>query len=153
MSDDYGVEVQGTEEVARNMAKLAKKYGQAAVEGAIAAAELVRSDAIRSVQDQSPGEIVERSRAGGGTYEHTAAKEGEAPNTDTGRLVQSIQVDVQGKAVFVGSSLDYAGWLENGTRRMGARPWLFPALERNKKEVEKLIGQKIKKVSVQSGNV
>lgn len=153
MTDGVEVEIQGVEEVARNMAKLAKRYSRGTIEGAIEGAQLVRSDAIRSIQDQSPGDTVERSRAGGGTYEHTAASEGEAPNTDTGRLVQSVQVDVQPNAVLVGSSLDYAGFLENGTRRMGARPWLFPALERNKGAVEKLIGQKIQKITLIYGDV
>lgn len=147
------VEIDGIEEVQRNLAKLAKRYSKATIDGAIAFGELVRADAINSIQDQSPGETVERSRAGGGVYEHIAAAEGEAPNTDTGRLVQSVQVDVQPSAVFVGSSLDYAGFLENGTRRMGARPWLFPALENNKAAGQKLIGQKINKVTLVHGDV
>ena len=148
-----GAEVDGVEEVQRNLAKLAKRYSQGTIDGAIEGANLVRSDAIKSIQDQSPGDIVERSRAGGGTYEHVAASEGEAPNTDTGRLVQSIQVDIQPSSIFVGSSLDYAGFLENGTRQMGARPWLFPALEKNRGAVEKLIGQKIEKITLIYGDV
>ena len=147
------VEVEGIEEVQRNLAKLAKRYSKATIDGAIAFGELVRTEAIKSIQDQSPGDTVERSRAGGGVYEHVAASAGEAPNTDTGRLVQSVQVDIQPSKVFVGSSLDYAGYLENGTRRMDARPWLFPALENNKVEGEKLIGQKVDKVTLVYGDV
>jgi HK97 gp10 family phage protein len=148
-----GADVQGVEEVQRNMKKLAKLFSKATVEGAVAFGELVRAEAIQSIQDQSPGEAVERVRAGGSVYSHITSAEGDAPNTDTGRLVQSIQVDVQPTVVFVGSTLYYAGFLENGTRRMPARPWLFPALENNKAAGRKLIGQKIKKVTLIHGDV
>jgi len=147
------VEIDGVEQVQKNLAKLAKKFSQATVDGAVAGAHLIRTDAVKSIQDESGGEIVTRTRAGGGEYEHTASKEGDAPNTDTGRLVQSVQVDVKPTGIFVGSSLDYAGWLEDGTRKMAARPWLVPAMERNTDAVQKLIGSRIKDVVIKHGDV
>lgn len=147
------VEVDGVEETARNMAKLADRYGQAVVEGAIAGGQLVRSEAIDSIQSVSPGETVTRTRTGGGAYEHVASAEGDAPNTDTGRLVQSIQVEVTGKTVDVGTSLDYGTYLEFGTKRMGPRPWLFPAFERVKDTVTELIKKGVDAVSRNHGDV
>lgn len=147
------IEVDGLEQTARNMKALAAKYSQAVAEGAVAAGQVVRSDAIRSIQQQGPGEIVERSRSGGGTYEHMASSPGDAPNTDTGRLVQSIQVEVTGKTVDVGSTLNYAAWLEFGTRRMGARPWLFPAFERNKDTITQLIKKGVDAVTRKNGDI
>lgn len=141
-----------TSEVTANLALLAKKYGQAATDGAVASAQLIRADAISSIQDVSSGETVTRYRSGGNGYEHIAAKEGDAPNTDTGRLVQSVQVDIEPAAIYVGSSLDYAGWLEDGTRKMSARPWLVPAMNRNIDAVRKLIGKYIKAVSTKYGD-
>lgn len=147
------VEIDGLEETARNMKALAKKYSQATAEAAVMAGQLVRSDAIKSIQTQSPGEIVTRSRAGGGEYEHMVSAEGAAPNTDTGRLVQSVQVEVTGKTVDVGSTLKYAGWLEFGTKRMAARPWLFPAFERNRAAIIQLFKKGTDTVTRKDGDV
>ena len=145
-----GVEVQGIAELERNMAILANKYGEARAKGAFMGGEIVRTSAIDSIHTVSPGNAVTRTRLGGATYDHTASKEGEAPNTDTGRLVSSIHVEATENYVFVGSTLEYAGHLEFGTRSMGARPWLFPALEGNKKNIEKIIGQKIRETSAKA---
>lgn len=147
------VEVEGVEQVARNMAALAKKYSKATAEGAVAGGHLVRNDAVRSIQDQSSGERVTRTRSGGGEYQHVASAEGDAPNTDTGRLVNSIQVEVTDKTVDVGTSLEYGAYLEFGTRKMGERPWLFPAFERQKKRVFDLIEKGIAAVTRRHGDL
>ena len=147
------VQVEGVEEVQRNMKALASKYGQAIADAAFAGGQLVRSTAIRSIQSTSDGGQVTRSRLGGGEYVHTVSAPGAAPNTDTGRLVSSIQVDVRAGNVFVGSTLDYAGWLEFGTTRMAERPWLNPALENNRRNIEKLFKTGVDRVSQKSGDV
>lgn len=137
--------VEGVEEVNRNLARLRKVYGKAVVEAAVSGAELVRGTAIKSIQSTSGGEVVTRTRAGGGTYEHTVSKEGDAPNTDTGRLVSSIQVDINPLGIFVGSTLEYAGYLEFGTSAMEPRPWLNPALESNRRNIERLMADAVSK--------
>lgn len=142
-----------TSEMERNMKRLARKFGQAVVEGAIAGGNLVRSTAIDSIQTVSNGEQVTRSRAGGGEYDHTTSKPGDAPNTDTGRLVSSIQIEVTGKTVFVGSTLQYASYLEFGTRSMLPRPWLFPAVESNRRQIEKLIKKELDIESRKAGDL
>jgi len=147
------VQVEGTAEVQRNLTALAGKYGQAISDAAFAGGQLVRSTAIRSIQSTSDGGEVTRYRVGGGAYPHTASAEGDAPNTDTGRLVSSIQVDVTPTEVFVGSTLEYAGWLEFGTTRMAERPWLNPALESNRRNIERLFQTGVNRVSQQDGEV
>jgi len=147
------IDVEGMEEAQKKMAALAKRYSRATVEGAIAAGHLVRSEAIKSIHDQSSGEQVVRTRTGGGEYTHTASKPGDAPNTDTGRLVQSVQVEVTGKTVDVGSTLHYAAHLEFGTRKMYARPWLFPAFDGNKAAIVKLIKHGIDDVTKKHGDL
>lgn len=142
-----------TKELEKNLKRLAKKFDQAVVEGAIAGGNLVRSAAIESIQEVSVGYYDIRYRAGGGQYEHTTSAEGDAPNTDTGRLVQSIQVEITKKAVFVGSTLEYASYLEFGTRSMVARPWLFPAVESNRIEIEKLIKKELDIESQKAGDL
>jgi HK97 gp10 family phage protein len=59
---------------------------------------------------------------------------GNAPKTQTGTLVNSIYVNVErdgGRVgtVTVGTDLKYGQFLEFGTKRMAARPWLVPAFE------------------------
>lgn len=141
------VQVEGIEELQKNLAKLSKKFSEQTVRAAMEVAQEIRAEAIDSIQDQSPGDVVERSRVGGGTYQHTASKEGDAPNTDTGRLVQSVQVDTRPDAIIVGSTLSYAGYLEFGTRRMGARPWLVPAVERVRPDAPEIVAKYIKTVT------
>lgn len=130
--------VEGTEELQANMAKLAEQYGKDIAKAAVAGGELVRGAAIKSIQNTSNGQSVTRYRSGGGGYQHTASSPGDAPNTDTGRLVGSIQTDVRGDNVYVGSTLRYAGHLEFGTMIMRPRPWLNPALESERRNIEKL---------------
>jgi HK97 gp10 family phage protein len=153
------VAVTGLDKLKRNFDQLGKRYGKEIAKAAFAGGQLVRSDAIKSIQEKSPGQQVTRYRNGGGKYSHTAAGEGEAPNTDTGRLIGSIQVEMKGESgpfrpaeVIVGSTLPYAGWLENGTKYMGERPWLHPAFEKNKPQIRKMIAQAVNKVTDKEGN-
>lgn len=130
--------IEGAKEVQRNMAALGERYGKAFAKAAVTGGKLVRSEAIQSIQDKSSGDSITRYREGGGSYSHTVSKPGDAPNTDTGRLVESVQVDVTPKEVFVGSTLKYAGHLEFGTTNMDERPWLLPALEARRRQIEQL---------------
>jgi phage gpG-like protein len=72
-----------------------------------------------------------------GSKTHIASAEGEAPAVDTGRLVNSVAAlkSVYGDGWLVGTNLAYGRHLEFGTKNMGARPWLIPALERNRKKI------------------
>lgn len=137
---------QGVEELLRNFAKLEKKFGEGVAISIVEAANIVRSDAVKSIQKKSNGQEVTRYRAGGKPYQHTASAPGDAPNTDTGRLVGSIAVEVAPNDVFVGTSLEYGKHLEFGTSSTEARPWLNPALDRNRKKIKSMIAAAMKKV-------
>ena len=139
------VKIQGIESVEKNFKALSKRYSKNVAKALVQGGELVRGEAIKSIQNTSPGDQVTRSREGGATYDHTASSPGDAPNTDTGDLVKSIQLDVQKKRVLVGSGLAYAKFLEFGTRVMAPRPWLVPALEKNRKKIKKLIASALKR--------
>lgn len=138
-----------TKAVEAQLAKLATKYGKATVTAAVASGELVRGTAIKSIQNKSMGSQVTRTTTSGQPYNHTSSKAGDAPNTDTGRLISSIQVETDKKGVTVGSSLKYAKWLEFGTKIMRARPWLWPALEQNRAVIRKIFGKGIDKVTME----
>jgi HK97 gp10 family phage protein len=51
---------------------------------------------------------------------------------DTGKLRESIDSEVEGDTARIGSNVPYAGYVEEGTRKMAAQPYLRPALYRQR---------------------
>jgi len=139
--------VTGVEELNRNLARMADRYGKAVADSLVVSGEIVRGTAIKSIQSKSSGQMVTRYRSGGGSYEHLTSAPNSAPNTDTGRLVSSVVVEIQKEDVYVGSGLEYAPYLEFGTKNMTQRPWLNPALEQNRRRVSQLIRDAIRKTT------
>ena len=88
---------------------------------------------------------------------HTASSPGEYPAYDRGGLVQSLIVDVYGDYVQMGSSTarvkkgkrninpQYPVFLEEGTKRMSARPWLEPTLVASTEAIKRMIRESVKK--------
>lgn len=81
-----------------------------------------------------------------------ASSAGEAPHTRLGGLRRSINwqknkpgVRRIGSGIGNASSVGYAAWLEFGTRRMAARPFLRPSLrnEKNRNTITKILGSKL----------
>lgn len=62
---------------------------------------------------------------------------------DTGRLRNSItnQVDMSEQAVYIGTNVEYAAYVELGTSRMRARPYLRPAAQNHGSEYQELLRQ------------
>ena len=129
------MQIEGLSQLNATLAKLQKDAGRFSMSAYIAGGKLVETDAKRSIQSKSPGQMVTRYREGGASYDHLAASEGNAPNTDTGRLVSSINTEPTDDGVLVGTSLEYGKFLEFGTTTMGERPWLIPALNKNKQTI------------------
>jgi hypothetical protein len=98
---------------------------------------MLHAEAKRGIREQSPGETVTRYTDINGRPRrrvHVVSRPGDTPNTDLGHLINSVEWEpktteaiAREQMVRVGSNLDYAAWLEHGTRRMAARPWLAPA--------------------------
>lgn len=88
----------------------------------------IRTTAILKIQKVSPGRIYPR-----GTKNHIASLPGDPPNTDSGRLIQSIDVEIRPYALsaLVGTNIVYGPWLEFGTLKMAPRPWLKPSFDEN----------------------
>lgn len=139
--------ITGQKELEKNLAKMAERYGKAVADALITSGEMVRSTAVRSIQQKSNGAMVTRYRSGGGSYQHMASAPNSPPNTDTGRLVNSVAVEVRDEDVYVGSGLEYAPALEFGTKNMTERPWLNPALEQNRRRISRLITNAMKKTT------
>ena len=83
----------------------------------------VLTNATEAIKETSQGKTVPR-----GAKTHTQSKEGEAPNTDTGRLVGSIAVlhDKGSMVAEVGTNVTYGAILETTLNR----PWLVPAKDK-----------------------
>ncbi len=64
----------------------------------------------------------------------------------TGRLRNSISygVDTSEPAVYIGSNVEYAPYVELGTSKMRARPYLKPAVENYAGEYKDLLEQAMK---------
>lgn len=66
---------------------------------------------------------------------------------DTGRLRNSIThtVDSGGKAAYIGTNVEYAPYVEMGTSRMKAQPFLRPAAHDHGAEYGKILEAELKK--------
>ena len=115
------VRVRGAEALKLAINKFSFDLDKAIDDAVLATAFNVQSIAAKSIaQKSASGRFVER-----GNKRHEISEEGQAPNTDTGRLMGSVQVShvVGDKVALVGTNLDYGAILETSMNR----PWLEPA--------------------------
>lgn len=72
---------------------------------------------------------------------------GEPPRVDTGRLRASIThrltEDEDGTFAEVGTNVEYALDVENGTSKTWPHPFMFPALAMNQEEIIKMISKAV----------
>lgn len=77
---------------------------------------------------------------------HQASAPGEYPKTDRGQLVGSLFFEVAAdrlSAIF-GTNLIYGKYLEFGTSRMKARPWLRPTFKANADAITARVAQAVR---------
>lgn len=123
--------------------KLLDKVRSNVEKAVIQSIEGVREEAISLILDtQKTGRIYRRR-----SIEHQASAPGEAPASDTGRLVNSIRVEydlpnLTGRIV-VGAA--YGMFLEYGTQTIEPRPFLRPALARSKGVIEGNINDAVRR--------
>ena len=110
-------------------------------------ARAVQKNAVLAIRDPSIGTHVTRYTAGGKPYAHVASKPGDAPNTDTGRLINSIDIKFTtgDQVAHVFTNLEYGFFLET----VHNRPFLVPALNAEiggfKDRVTEAVNEQIKK--------
>ena len=113
----------------------AKKAGEA--RAALRAQEM-RSEIVLTLSSPGQGRIYQTGRKTKPHDTHQASAPGDAPAVDTGRLRQSIGVQRVGEGHYrVGTNVQYAPLLEFGTRRMAARPFIRPSLEKVRARVRR----------------
>lgn len=89
--------------------------------------EVVRAEAVKSVS-------MPTSTLG-------PSSPGDPPHIDTGKLRQSIfRKMISSTEVIVGTPLRYGYWLELGTAKMAARPFLRPALYNSLQKIRRIWG-------------
>ena len=97
-------------------------------------AQLIRGEAIKSIQSGAKSGIVYEKYNPRRT--HRASAPGQAPASDTGNLVSKIIVRQDGQdKTNVESNANYSAFLEYGTSKMEPRPFMFPAFEKSKKPI------------------
>jgi len=135
------VSVQGGEALSKALKDLGAGLDGAINKAIVRTANQVRGEAIKMIsREVSSGRVYVR-----GNVIHTASAAGDAPNTDEGILVGSIAVENPRRGTsFVGTSKDHGKYLEFGTSKMAARPWLRPAMERNQAKLTENITNAIK---------
>ena len=78
---------------------------------------------------------------------HIASSPGNPPARLSGDLIKSIITDVREWEAEVGSyiegSVPYPEYLEFGTKKMEARPWLAPAVEKHQDDIVNRIGKSV----------
>lgn len=112
-----------------------------AFRGVVEATELVIGEATRLIVSTPKSGRIYRRRG----IAHQASAPGEAPATDTGRLVQSgravyDQANLLGLATW---STQYAPYLEFGTENMAPRPFARPALMNMREQIQEAVRREI----------
>lgn len=124
------VKITGADRVSKRLSaaagkRVVEKVGQALFAGG----ELIRAEAHRSISEGAVS----------GKY-HVPSLPGEPPNRDTGVLQAHIETTQPAPLrVEVSSNAPYAVELEYGTSKMLPRPYMAPAVRKNKKDVLALV--------------
>jgi hypothetical protein len=140
------ITVQNLAAVERALAQYGAKAEAEIAKAVTAAALTITNDIKRAIQGPpKTGRIYKRGKLG---RNHQASAPGEAPATDTGALVNSIAYKQETKlSAIVSSRLNYAPWLEYGTRRIAPRPSWRPAVDKNTPLFQKLVDAAIRRAA------
>lgn len=97
------------------------------------AATMTHRTAIGSIQTGGRSGRIYKRRS----VTHQASAPGEKPKTDTGDLVRNITMEKIASGFTVGSrkGAPHGFWLEFGTSKMDARPWLQPAFDNTVRKI------------------
>lgn len=85
------------------------------------------------------------SRSGRLYGSHRASAAGEYPAKQTGALAASVSVKTSGKKLTFAESAPYAGFLENGTKKMAARPHFKKSVEANLPQLATMLDNHIRR--------
>jgi HK97 gp10 family phage protein len=138
------VKVTGLKKAQDALKNLEKDLEQPFREIILGSAQLIRGEAIKSIQTgPKSGRIYEKYNP---RRTHKSSAPGQAPASDTGNLVSQIRVRQKNPdEVIVESNALYSAFLEFGTSKMLARPFLFPATERSRPKIVQAVFNRVVK--------
>lgn len=118
----------GGQKIARHLAVRSK--GLDVTDVLLRAADRTRTEYIDRVNTPSPGTPQVRYGEGGTKRSVIASAPGQAPNTDTGRLVGSaVARRIERNRTETSVEAAYGAFLEFGTDKMAPRPALGPSFD------------------------
>lgn len=148
---EFSVQVEGLDKIAKATREVQENIERELNIALFASAKHVEGQAKRSIlSGEKSGRVYKRR-----SVTHKASAPGEAPASDTGRLVNSINsyLDKNQKSSFVTAgrgTVRYAALLEFGTRLMAARPFMFPALESSRDWIRERLAAAVRKAAAKS---
>jgi len=124
------------EQLQRKLQALKVKAPSALAKATYLGANVVLTEIKNTLQKGTrTGKVYKRKRGS-----HRASAAGEAPKTDSGRLVNSLNIS-EGKSLLgmpftsVNSGVEYAHRLEEGDKKIKARPYIKVSVKRKEKQV------------------
>lgn len=126
------VEIDGISQLSRQLADLVGDAEAVMTETITRVVMDTRTNAVQGIQRGPATGAVRRNGS-------RASAPGQFPMSDTGRLANSVDFNLPTAGRLtgeVGTNVIYGRYLEFGTSRMAARPWLLPSFEKAKVGVE-----------------
>lgn len=122
--------------IGKELQKAAADIPDVITQELVIGANLIRNTIIQSMRS------TKRAPWTTGKAGHHPSMPGHPPAVDTGELLRSIMFDARPMEVEIGTfgGAPYGKWLETGTSKMEARPWLEPAVEEHADDIVKRIG-------------
>ena len=133
------VDVSGLQRLSAQLADLTGDANDVMLEVVTRVANDTRKEAVQGIQR---GPASGRARADGSR----ASAPGQYPMSDTGRLANGVVAKLPtagSMSAMVGTNIVYGRYLEFGTSRMAARPWLLRSFNTAKTGVEKRLKKAI----------
>ena len=139
---DIKVKVSNLKKVLSQLDKLGKDMEVPFQEVVKGGGQLIRTEAIKSIQTGAKSGVIYQMY--NPRREHRASAPGQSPASDTGNLVNKIIVKQKNRnTVQVQSNANYSAYLEYGTSKMEARPFMLPAFEKSKKPIMNAVFRRV----------
>jgi HK97 gp10 family phage protein len=117
-------------------AKIQIKVNSAELKKIINQAENLVSESSVYMAEEMKKSITSGAKSGRRYGSHTSSAPGQSPANWTGQLLKSIKVQKMKGISFVYITAKYAQFLEFGTSKMRARPFIIPAFIKTKKYIQ-----------------
>jgi len=141
------IKLLGVDEFKNSMSVKLKSMISLSEKQIVSLATGIHSEIIKNISKHGSGIIYKRAK-GGNLRTHQASSANNPPATDTGNLKRNIKISFRrvnkNLTGIIKSSAPYSAALEFGTRKMAKRPFMGPAVDKNKKKIISKMSKAIK---------